>query len=168
MIGTTRRALFVTTVLVAAAMVSACGSAREPRTTSSATASTMTATASGSEASPTVIATNTRVPTVTPSASGETGITGIATVGPTCPVERIDSPCPDRPYEARITIWQGPTLIAETRSGADGHFTVLVPAGEYRVVGESGATFPRGTETTVSVVEGALSTVALRFDSGIR
>jgi hypothetical protein len=169
-IGTTRRALFVTTAVVAMA-VSACGSAREPRTTPSTTAPTMTATAPGGEESPAPIVTSTRVPTAptaTPAASGETGITGIATIGPTCPVERIDSPCPDRPYEARITIWQGSTLTAETRSGADGHFTVLVPAGEYRVVGESGATFPRGTETTVSVVEGALSTVALRFDSGIR
>jgi hypothetical protein len=85
-----------------------------------------------------------------------------------CPVERADSPCPDRPYEARITIWRGNTMEAETRSGADGRFLVLVPAGEYRVVGESGDTFPRGTEATVTVVEGQFSAVELRFDSGIR
>ncbi len=59
-------------------------------------------------------------------------------------------------------------MIAETRSGTDGRFTVLVSPGTYRVVGESGATFPRGTETTVTVVEGQLTPATLRFDSGIR
>lgn len=146
--------------------VSACGSASEPGETPGATARTMTTTAA-----PSAFATNTRVPaapTATPPPSGGTGIAGNATIGPTCPVERADSPCPDRPYEARITIWRGTTLVAETRSGADGRFLVVVPAGEYRVVGESEATLPRGTEATVTVVEGELANVTLRFDSGIR
>ncbi len=59
-------------------------------------------------------------------------------------------------------------MVAEARSDTDGRFTALVPPGTYRVVGESGATFPRGTEITVTVVQGQLAPVALRFDSGIR
>lgn len=162
---------------VAAALAAfACGSAAEPRTTPSnataaATADRASATAIASAIATTAAATatSTREPaTATPPAPDETGITGIATIGPTCPVERADSPCPDRPYEASITIWRGNTIVAETRSGADGRFLVLVPAGEYRVVGESGDTFPRGTEATVTVVEGQMSAVELRFDSGIR
>ena len=107
-------------------------------------------------------------PTATPPASGDTGIAGIATVGPTCPVERADSPCPDRPYEARITVWRGTTLVAETRSAPDGRFTVRLAPGTYRVVGESEGTLPRGTETTVTVGAGQMAAATLRFDSGIR
>ena len=156
----------------------ACGSAAELRETpSNATAAATvdgaspTAVASAIATTPAASATNTRVPsspTATPPASGETGIAGIATIGPTCPVERIDSPCPDRPYEARITIWQGDTMVAETRSGSDGRFIVRLSPGEYRVVGESGATFPRGSEVTVTVIEGHVTPVEIRFDSGIR
>jgi hypothetical protein len=59
-------------------------------------------------------------------------------------------------------------MVAETRSGADGRFLVLVPAGEYRVVGESASALPRGVEVTVDVAEGEVANVELRFDSGIR
>ncbi len=106
--------------------------------------------------------------TATALASGDTGIDGTVTLGPTCPVERADSPCPDRPYEARITIWRGETKVAETRSGADGRFRVSLPPGVYLVAGESENTLPRGSEETVTVVEGRLTEVRIRFDSGIR
>ena len=157
---------------------SACGSSAEPRKTpNNATAvatadrASATAIASAIATTPAALATNTGVPsapTATPPASGETGIAGVVTIGPTCPVERIDSPCPDRPYEARITIWQGSTLVAETRSGSDGRFMVRLAPGEYRVVGESGATFPHGSQVTVTVIEGHVAPVEIRFDSGIR
>ncbi len=173
--------VFVMVSVVAVAAV-ACGSgsgrtatpsARTPAVTATgaASASPATAIAAASATSPAASATGTpaaMAATATPPASGETGIAGTATVGPTCPVERADSPCPDRPYEARITVWQGSTMVSETRSGADGRFTVLLPPGTYRVVGESGSTFPHGTETTATVVEGQLTQVTLRFDSGIR
>ena len=107
-------------------------------------------------------------PTSTPPRAGETGIYGTVTIGPTCPVERADSPCPDRPYQARITISRDGTPFAETMSGADGHFFVPLPAGTYLVRGESAGALPRGSEETVTVVAGAVASVALRFDSGIR
>ena len=170
-----------------AVTVVACGSSTEQGGTSTApstsastatapapagTATTSaTAVATASDTSVANVATDTPAPgaaTATPTPTGDTGIAGIVTVGPTCPVERIDSPCPDRPYAARITVWRGTMMVAETRSGTDGRFTVLVPPGSYRVVGKSGATFPRGTEVTVTVVENQMTQVTLRFDSGIR
>ncbi len=176
--GRRRRTLVVVAAAAAAMAAFACGSATEPRTTPSnattaATADRASATAIASAVAPTpaASATNSRVPaapTATPPASGDTGIAGIVTIGPTCPVERIDSPCPDRPYEARITIWQGDILVAETRSGPDGRFTVRLSPGEYRVVGESGDTFPHGSEVTVTVTEGHVAPIEIRFDSGIR
>ena len=164
---------------VAAMTLSACGPAGESPKAGGTSTAAVTGTASPppalatsiartAEASQTAAAaTGTPATTATPVA-GETGISGIVTVGPTCPVERADSPCPDRPYEARITIWSGTTMVADTQSGADGRFSVNVPPGQYRVVGESGNTFPHGTEVAVTVVEGQLTAVTLRFDSGIR
>lgn len=117
------------------------------------------------------IATSTPLPpatTSTPGPAGQTGIAGVVTIGPTCPVQRIDSPCPDRPYEATITVWSGGTKVAETRSAADGHYLIELPAGSYRVQGESPSTFPRGTEQAAVVEAGRITTVDLQYDSGIR
>jgi hypothetical protein len=104
----------------------------------------------------------------TPEPTGETGITGLVTVGPQCPVEREDSPCPDRPLSARITVWRGATKVAETRSGDDGRFKVLLPPGTYRVVGETEDTLPAGSEVEAMVVAGQLTFVHVPYDSGIR
>jgi hypothetical protein len=172
------RHLIAAAPVVVAMALAACGAATGPEATPTATPATASvsptaaATASATQRPSTAIVTDTPGPgagTLTPAPSGETGIAGKATIGPTCPVERVDSPCPDRAYAgAHITVWQGGTMVAETRAGADGSFTVAVPPGTYRVVGESGATFPRGTEATITVVEGQLAQVTLRFDSGIR
>ena len=110
------------------------------------------------------------LPTVAATAdtSGATGIAGTVTLGPTCPVQRIDSPCPDRPYEARLTLWRNGDKIAETRSGADGRFRFDVPAGTYLLIGESVSTLPRGSEQEVRVVDGQVTTVRVSYDSGIR
>ncbi|MDP9238860.1 MAG: hypothetical protein M3P30_15920 [Chloroflexota bacterium] len=106
--------------------------------------------------------------TSTPGPPGQTGIAGLVTIGPTCPVQRIDSPCPDRPYEAAITVWQGGAKVAEARSAAGGRYLVELPPGSYRVVGESPGTLPRGTEQEAVVEAGRITTVDLRYDSGIR
>ncbi len=110
------------------------------------------------------------VPADTPTAdaSGATGIAGIVTLGPTCPVQRIDSPCPDRPYEARLTLHRGGDTIAETRSTADGRFRFDVPAGAYVLIGESAVMLPRGSQQDVLVVAGAVTSVVVTYDTGIR
>jgi hypothetical protein len=106
--------------------------------------------------------------TPTPGPAGTSGIAGTVTIGPTCPVQRIDSPCPDRPYEAQITIWQGGVKVAETRSAADGKYFVELPPGSYRVVGESPGTLPRGSEQDAVVEARVITAVDLQYDSGIR
>ncbi len=69
-------------------------------------------------------------PVSTPAPSGDSGVEGTVTIGPTCPVQRIDSPCPDRPYEATIIVLDGARRqVAEVRSAADGHFRVLLAPG---------------------------------------
>jgi hypothetical protein len=183
--------LVTTLSLVSMLVLAGCGdgyraSNRTPAATARATATPAVATAiAGSAvASPATVvggdttpvpetpaATATIAPppaTSTPGPVGQTGIAGTVTIGPTCPVQRIDSPCPDRPYEATITVWQGGNRVAEARSGPDGHFVVELPPGTYRVVGESPGTFPHATEQTVTVSAGGLAQVQIQYDSGIR
>jgi hypothetical protein len=177
--------------LVSMLLLAGCGdgyraSSATPAATAraSATSAGATAIAGSAVASPAVTvvgdttpATKTPAPTVTavpptstatPGPAGQTGIAGTVTIGPTCPVQRIDSPCPDRPYEATITVWRGGSKVAETRSGPDGHFVVELRPGTYRVVGESPGTFPHATEQTVTVVAGELTQMQVQYDSGIR
>jgi hypothetical protein len=133
-------------------------------TSAAATTTTGTALPPASTATPII----TVAASAKPPPSGESGIEGMATIGPTCPVERADSPCPDRPYEARITFWRGGTLVAEARSGTDGRFRVALLPGTYLVVGESEGTMPHAVEQTVDVHEGLWTDLAIRYDSGIR
>lgn len=169
------RILLAALCAIAAASTVACGSA---------TRGDATRTASVTVASPSAVATGTRTPvttvtaapsrtpapiaSATPEPAGDTGIDGMVTLGPMCPVERPESPCPDKPYAARMTIWRGGTKVAETRSSDDGRFRVVLPAGTYRIVGETEGTFPRGSEVEVTVVAGQMTPVQIQYDTGIR
>lgn len=100
---------------------------------------------------------------------GASGIEGRVTIEPTCPVQRIDSPCPDRPYEATMAILDASRRqVASVRSGADGRFRMLLPPGDYTLVPQTTNTPPTAREQTVIVVDRAFTTVQIVFDSGIR
>jgi hypothetical protein len=107
-------------------------------------------------------------PTSTPPPGGITGIAGTVMVGPTCPVERPESPCPDRPYATKLTFWRGGSQVAETESAADGRFFVALPPGRYTIVVESPGPLPHCGEQVADVVEGQLTRVQMTCDSGIR
>lgn len=108
-------------------------------------------------------------PASTPAPSSDTGVEGIVTIGPTCPVQRVDSPCPDRPYEATIFLLDGARRpIAEVRSAADGRFRVVLAPGTYTLSPQAQGAFPHAAEQTVTVLEGQITTVQIAFDSGIR
>jgi hypothetical protein len=99
------------------------------------------------------------------------GIQGTVTVGPTCPVERINSPCPPRPMAATIVIRdQVGKQVAQVRSGADGRFRVNLPPGTYSLNGlaQGNAGLPRPAAVTATVTDGSYVAVNVQFDSGIR
>jgi hypothetical protein len=104
--------------------------------------------------------------------SSGSGIEGIVLVGPQCPVERADSPCPDRPLpDAEFRVVKRPSgdVVRTVRSGKDGRFRVALDAGDYTlepVPGSGG--FPFGKPTDVTVRAGAYTNVTVSFDSGIR
>jgi hypothetical protein len=106
-----------------------------------------------------------------PAAPAGTGIQGVAQAGPTCPVERINSPCPPHPLAATIVLRDASGReVARTQSSADGHFKVDVAPGTYTVVGLNigSSMLPRPIPTTATVTSGSYTTVNVDYDSGIR
>jgi hypothetical protein len=91
-------------------------------------------------------------------------------LGPTCPVESITSPCPDRPFrgDVRATASDGSTSTVTT--DADGRFTLNLRAGTYAVVAISsnGSGPPTPVPRTVQVRTGSYTEVTLAVDTGIR
>ena len=120
--------------------------------------------------------------TSSPARADESGIEGSVLAGPTCPVERVDDPCPDRPLAVSIWVYEGisgtPVLFAPgqplvVRSGQDGRFRQQLPPGTYTLRGPCGGTmacspYPRIIEQTVTVDGGAFTPVTLHADTGIR
>jgi hypothetical protein len=93
------------------------------------------------------------------------------TIGPTCPVERPDSPCPDVPYVARIRVLSGSSLVASATSAKDGTYRIAVAPGTYTVEADpiSGGGIARSSPVDdVIVTAGAFVHLDLTFDSGIR
>ena len=104
------------------------------------------------------------------SAPPGTGIRGVVKLGPTCPVESLVSPCPDRPFQGdvRATSIDGGTTRVATDD--QGRFSVDLPAGSYVLVAvsPSGSGPPTPVPQTVQVATGAYTQVTLEMDSGIR
>jgi len=106
-----------------------------------------------------------------PTSSPGSGIQGVVQSGPTCPVERINSPCPPRPLAATVVVRDAAGHeVARTNSGVDGHFKVDVAPGTYTVVGLNinSSMLPRPIPTTVTVTMGSYVSVNVEYDSGIR
>ena len=61
------------------------------------------------------------------------GVEGIVHAGPTCPVEREDQPCPDRPVQTTLRLVRSDGSVAATgKSDENGKFHFAAPAGQYR------------------------------------
>ncbi|MEJ2207384.1 MAG: hypothetical protein P8170_25200 [Gemmatimonadota bacterium] len=72
------------------------------------------------------------------------GIEGTVLLGPQCPVQTQDDPCPDLPYQAWIGIR------------------------DYVLQPESGDPFPTASDQEVTVVMDVFAEVVIHFDTGIR
>jgi hypothetical protein len=115
-------------------------------------------------------------PTPLPSPSGagqKTGIAGVVTAGPVCPVEKNppDPACAPRPVEGAVLLFRDAagTEVARATTTADGTFFAALPAGTYVVTpqpakGLLGTPGPR----SVTVTDGATVRLDLAYDTGIR
>ena len=109
----------------------------------------------------------------TPSADGTSGIEGRAVAGPTCPVEHVDSPCPDKPIAATVLVWNaGRTeVVAKFATDESGAFRVELAPGEYSLEPLSpqpGVSLPAARLQTVTVRAGEFAYVVIEYDTGIR
>ena len=105
---------------------------------------------------------------------GGAGITGIASAGPTCPVETNppDPACAERPVAGAVIVVTAPDghEVARLTTDADGAFSVELAPGAYLVTpqpvdGLLGT--PAAVEVTVAA-EGPPTEVPLGYDTGIR
>ena len=99
----------------------------------------------------------------------ETGLTGVVVRGPIAPVCEINRPC-DAPFSAAFNVYKDVRRLTGFRSDADGRFTVMLPAGVYRVAPSDDAPViqPAAQVKTVEVLPIGLTEIRLEFDTGIR
>lgn len=103
--------------------------------------------------------------------TGATGIQGTVVIGPTCPVERPESPCPPAPFAARITVLHDGEEVTTYETGKDGRFRIALAPGTYSVRAES---LPPGGIARfqplppVTVPSDGYADLRIEFDSGIR
>ena len=102
------------------------------------------------------------------SGTSTTGIRGVVLLGPMCPVEQANSPCPDKPMaDTEVDVMQSGAVVATATTDAQGRFETAVPAGTYIVQAvTTGIQSSRGVSTTVT--DGSFSSVSVLVDSGIR
>lgn len=104
--------------------------------------------------------------------STDSGVRGVVLLGPTCPVLR-DPPepgCADKPYETAIAAYRAGSgsLVAAGTSDAAGAFEFALAPGSYTLIAAGGATLPRCSEASVTVVAGRYESVNIFCDTGIR
>ncbi len=107
----------------------------------------------------------------TPSATAVTGIEGQVSLGPTCPVQTLQDPCPDHPYQATLSVLTlDGAQVTQFQTDANGHFLVPLAPGTYVLHPEvpAGKAYPRGRDQNFTVVEGRCTQLVVTYDSGIR
>src|SRR5581483_3863581 len=99
------------------------------------------------------------------------GVRGVVTAGPVCPVERIppDPNCADRPIAARVPVTHGPGggVVASGSTGSDGSFQIAVAPGHYDVTATTQFAM-RCDSVPVVVTADAFTDVTVPCDTGIR
>lgn len=99
----------------------------------------------------------------------DSGVEGMVTIGPMCPVMQEGVPCPDQPYQAELTILtDSGRRVIQFQTDEDGSFRVALEAGEYVLRPESPGGLPYAGEIPFSVEEHQFTSLAIIYDSGIR
>ena len=120
----------------------------------------------GAISDPTATSPPVAVSTLTPAPGG---IEGQVLIGPNCPVVQVNSPCPDQPYQATISVLdQNGSEVMQFQSDGQGLFRVSLVPGAYTLVPLSPNALPYAQEQTVMVVSGQFTQVTITYDSGIR
>lgn len=96
---------------------------------------------------------------------------GLVTLSPICPVERMppDPQCAPKPYQTKIEAFSSESgkLIKSTQTGIDGHFTLMLPFGNYRIQAGTGTIHPSCPPITLSL-KTVTTSIDISCDTGIR
>jgi hypothetical protein len=101
--------------------------------------------------------------------SGEQGIVGQVFIGPMCPVVQEGLDCPDRPYQATLTVLDADgRQVGQFQTDPGGRFQVSLEPGDYMLRPEHGDGIAWAGEMPVTVTQGLYTPVTITYDSGIR
>lgn len=111
------------------------------------------------------------LPTREPPVPGSSGIEGQVLIGPACPGPvTIDSPCPDQPYQATLTILTADGgRIGQVTTDDAGRFRLALAPGSYIIHPEppkQGLGY--APDQPVEVAAGEFAPVEIVYDSGMR
>jgi hypothetical protein len=110
--------------------------------------------------------------TVQQNGLNKSGIEGKVTIGPTCPVQRLDDPnCDDLAYPAVIHVnTTNGIWVTKFQADAQGKFKIELEPGKYNIDPQTPKQdfLPRASSQDVTVVSGVFTTVNVQYDSGIR
>ncbi len=99
----------------------------------------------------------------------ESGIAGQVLIGPGCPVQQVDTACPDRPYQTTLTVNNlAGEKIVQVQTDADGRFRVPLPSGDYILHPETTGRYPSAADQNITVSVGQFTQIIVTYDSGIR
>jgi len=101
----------------------------------------------------------------------DTGVEGIVTIGPMCPVVQVGQECPDAPYAAKLSVLLASgKIVARASAAEDGSYRIPLDAGDYLLQAEpsDGGPFPASAGYPFSVRQGAWTRLDVTLDSGIR
>ena len=103
-------------------------------------------------------------------APSDSGVEGRVTIGPTCPVEQVGNPCPDKPYQATLTVLTSSSnvKVIQIRSDSNGIFHADLAPGDYILRPESPGVMPHAAETPFVVMPHQFTYMDITYDSGIR
>ncbi len=115
----------------------------------------------------------TPTPTLAPASNVQTGkLRGHIVAGPTCPVQRVDSPCPPRPVVGRaiyVKDQQTGNLLQTLTSDVNGYFGVDLKPGTYIVeVAKVGIESDRSGPHKITLVAGQTVVLEIEIDTGMR
>jgi hypothetical protein len=104
----------------------------------------------------------------TSGAASSSGIFGTVTAGPTCPDERVGSPCPPAPWVGTVRATDDTGHGTETRTDESGNYTLTLEPGSYEVVAVTSGGPPTSKPVTIDVLPGPRIRLDLTVDTGIR
>ena len=99
----------------------------------------------------------------------DSGAEGYVFIGPMCPVVQVGQECPDRPYQADLTVTTpGGKRVVQIHTDENGYFKTPLAPGEYILHPESPNVMPYAGEQPFTVESGKFTEITVNYDSGIR